>query len=255
SYNGFSVDTVYDINILGLDENGKLSITANVEAKAGRDKASFRIVELLIDQGEVEELQFVSSPYTFTKTSTATSTKDGNYLVWLEKSEEVGYDVKIGSTSTAFNQYVNHVNMDMFIHSVYTVINSFILSLITIAITSFWATPGLVIVMIVEWRKSEEWIEKHIMSVLGITAIVTVLFEIAFIRQLFFKPAIMPYMPEWLNFGGSFIVIPIIVALLTFLATTIYRRSMEIPSFLGLFTFFMVSNLVLLDLMFAPYML
>ncbi len=251
----YSGDTITNVNIEGVDKSNNVVATVNLRAKTGREKESDRMVELLLNKGELKSIDYISSPHAYTMSPSMGRASNGTYLAWLEKTGENQYEVKLSGTSEHFKENANRIHKDMVIASIYSVINSFVLSFFTIIITSFWAVPGLIVIPLIEWVKSSIWVEEHITIVLLIGAILTVGTELVYFEPLFYKESIISYIPGWLYFQGSTYIIPVIIAGLAFIPTMIYKKSMEIPSAIGLFIFFVISNVLLLDILFAPYMM
>ena len=251
----YARDTLSNAVIRTANPDGSLDIIVNMEARTGREQAVNRMVELTFDNGQLPSTDYISSPYVYTRNASFTSTEQGDYLAWLVKSGDKTFDVFLSGTSEAFYEHMSTMQRDMLVKSLYSVVNSFVFSFLTLLVTGFWAVPALIFIPAIEWIKSTIWVEERINTVLLLSVVITLITELLFFEGLFYKPGMLRYMPEWLSFTGAMFFYPIVIGIISYMATLIFKKSMEIPSALGLYTFFFVSNVLLLDFLYAPYII
>ena len=234
------------------EEDVDIFIATSLAGK-GRESSNYKIVELAINNGEVKDYQFLSKGSTYSKYPYYLQTKTGDYVTWLEITS-TGYQLVLSSDNDSFKAVANQKMEGNWALAIgYTFQDSWIVMLSMLK-GLIWLLAPLLLLVGLSIFTSTGWMDKRYRWIILVASILFISIQI-FDINYFYKPSIVPYMPGWLTFTGSKIIIPLTIAISLIYPTWAFMKRIELPSPFLSFFYFTLVDLMIINLIFSPYMI
>ncbi len=177
---------------------------------------------------------------------------DGNqYVFWVEPKGFRGNIYKVVSNNQSAIDYADKFNFANVVEAISyefpVPVYLFFLSFVT-RIFQFMPAFLWLLVLLIFGSKYKE--KKDILLIIGM---VIFLISQVFFMDLYYSDLTMNYMLKIINFTGAKYVIPIIITLLGYILTIIYRKEKPLASTSNIYFTFLATSYFDLNYIFAPY--
>ena len=222
-------------------------------AGEGRESSNYKIVELAINNEQIKDYQFLSKGSTYSKYPYYLQTNSGDYLAWLEISSN-GYQLVLSSDNESFKAVANEkMKGNWALAMGYTFQDSWIV-ILSMLKGLIWLLAPLLVLVGLSIFTSPAWMDKRYQWIVLAVSILFITIQI-FDINYFYKPHIVPYMPGWLTFTGSKIIIPLTIVISLVYPTWAFMKRIELPSPFLSFFYFTLVDLMIINLIYSPYMI
>ena len=233
-------------------ENEVDTFIVSALAGEGRENSNFKIEKLGIDKGQVVDYQFLSKGSTYSKYPFYMMSSNGDYVAWLDIMSN-GYQLQLSSNSEPFKTVANEkMKGNWGLAFGYTFQDSWII-ILSMLKGLIWLLGPLLLLIGFSIFNSELMDRKYRIIVLLSSILFVSIQMIDF--GFFYKPHLVPFMPLWLTFTGSKLIIPLGIGLLIAYPTWAFMKKIGTPSPFLSFFYFVLIDLILVNLLFAPYMI
>jgi len=234
-------------------DNGVDTFVVTAHSGTGREEGNIKVVKLNIEDGAVIDYQFLTKGAPFSKFPSYLSTDSGDYLAWLETIKS-GYQLRINSQNESFRTAANSIYENQWSLAFgYTFQDSWI-TVLSFFKGLIWLLPPLLLLVIFSIFLKPEWLDENAKIAIVITIAMFAGYQLIEM-DYFYRPRIVPYMPWWLTFSGAKYVIPLMLNSLLLIPTWAFTKKMELPSPFLTFFYFVATQLVIINLLYAPYMI
>jgi len=223
-------------------------------AKTGREKAGFRVVEMLVKDGKVTDLTYLSLSNNYLRNPNFLVTRAGDYALWLVPKNG-GFNLMLSTSNREMLPYLNQTMDNRWGLAFGETFSDSMVIIISLLYGFKWALPPFIFFLFFMLWKSPEWVNRKGKILLWITTISYLLLQMHDL-SFFYRAQIMNYMPFWLKFAGSGYIYSLGFALLILFSMLFIKdnRRKYYSSPIFSYFYFTIMHLLLLNLLYAPYL-